>query len=132
MTELDREQDHEEVEPKGAARSSKCAEKGEKPSLESLTHGIEAGIVPELGSLPPKTFVTREWLAKAFGRCAATIDRWVKSGELPPPVTLGGKKVWTVGALLRHIENRLEVAMQEHGQEKEKEKETLEQHGVGG
>ncbi len=71
------------------------------------------GIVAALGELKPGTIVTEEGLARLFNRHATSVKRAVQRGELPPPCRLFGGNAWTVGSLVRHIENRLEKAMKD-------------------
>ncbi len=66
------------------------------------------GVIGALGKLTPNSIVSEEGAANMFGRHLVSIKRAVKRGELPPPTKLFGSKVWTVGALVKHIENRLE------------------------
>ena len=73
---------------------------------ESAHAGI--GIVAALGRLGPGAVVSEEALAKMYNRCRATIKRAVIRGELPRPARMMGELVWTAGALVRHLESRLE------------------------
>lgn len=81
------------------------------------------GIVRELGELPSGTIVNEEGLAQMLGRCRHTIKRAVKRGELPPPIKFMGKPRWTVGAILKHFEERLEESKKEEERQKRKIKE---------
>ena len=71
------------------------------------------GIWRELGDLPPGAIVSEAALADMFGRCTTSIKRAVKRGELPPATRLMGMPVWTVSAILRHLEARLDAAKME-------------------
>ena len=71
------------------------------------------GLVAELGALPPDAVVTEESIAHLFGRHTTSVKRAVERGELPPPVRLFGQNTWTVGSIVRHIEDRLEEAAKE-------------------
>lgn len=68
------------------------------------------GIVPELGELGEGAIITEAALARILRRHQVTLKRAVQRGELPPPVRLLGGPVWTVGAIVRHLESRLEAA----------------------
>ena len=46
--------------------------------------------------------------------CRETIKRAVERGELPRPVRLMGKNTWTAGAIVRHLEARLEAEARRH------------------
>ena len=80
---------------------------------ETVEVGSSGGIVRELGELPPGAIVEEDALAKMFGRHAVSVKRAVERGELPPPVRMFGKPCWTAGAILAHIEARLEDAKRE-------------------
>jgi hypothetical protein len=75
------------------------------------------GVIAELGELKPATIITEDGLAKIFQRHPVSVKRAIQRGELPPPCRLFGGNVWTVGALIRHIEDRLEHAAKEAEQE---------------
>lgn len=55
-------------------------------------------------------------LARIFKRCSTSVKRAVERGELPPPIRLFGAPTWTAGALLQHLEKRLEAAATEADQ----------------
>jgi hypothetical protein len=82
--------------------------------VESLPDpGELPGIIALLGELKPGAILTEEGVARLFNRHVASVKRAVQRGELPPPVRLFGGNAWTAGALVRHIEKRLEEAAQE-------------------
>ena len=88
----------------------------DQPVLE--VEGQEAttslpGIIALLGELKPGAIITEEGMAQLFQRHPASVKRAVQRGELPPPCRLFGGNAWTVGALVRHIESRLEAAAKE-------------------
>jgi len=87
----------------------------EKPETMTGTAAAEGsgGIVRELGELPPGAIVEEEALARMFGRHSVSVKRAVERGELPPPVRMFGKPCWTVGAILAHVEARLEDTKRE-------------------
>ena len=65
---------------------------------------FHTGIVRTFAALGDRALVTRAGLAHVFGRTATSIDRAVDRRELPPPTKIFGTPVWTVGSILRHIE----------------------------
>jgi|SRR5262245_53768759 len=71
------------------------------------------GIIAALGELQPSAIVTEEGVARLFNRHIVSVKRAVERGELPPPCRLFGAKVWTVGSLIRYIEQRLDRAAQQ-------------------
>lgn len=71
------------------------------------------GVIAALGELKPASIITEDGLARLFQRHVVSVKRAIKRGELPPPCPLFGAKVWTVGAITRYIESRLEHAAQE-------------------
>ena len=78
------------------------------------------GIIAILGELKPAAIITEEGVAHIFSRCVTSVKRAVERGELPPPTRLFGGNCWTVGALVRHIEDRLEEAAREAEQMEQK------------
>lgn len=80
----------------------------------------KSGVWRELGDLPAGAVVSRKGLAEIFGKHEASIDRAIQREELPPPIRFLGGPVWTAGAILAHINSRLEQA-QEAAEEAERE-----------
>lgn len=87
---------------------------GELPvnGLDEPNDTEQAGVVRELAELSPQAIITEGGLARIFRRHQVSIKRAVQRGELPPPTRLFGEPVWTVGAIVRHLERRLEEAEQ--------------------
>ena len=71
------------------------------------------GIVRQLGELGEGAVVFERGLADLFGRHPVSIKRAVDRGELPVPVRLLGQAAWTVGAILRFLEDRQSNAAKE-------------------
>ena len=86
-------------------------------NLEAVTpiaaQEMPRGIVKDLGELQPGAILEEAALARIFGRHAVSIKRAVERGELPPSVRMFGKPCWTAGAILAHLEDRLEAAKRE-------------------
>ena len=78
------------------------------PEPEVIDSKESRGIVRELGELGPGAIVTLAGLARMLDCCETTIRRAVDREEIPPPTRLLGGQVWTAGAIVRHIEARLE------------------------
>ena len=76
------------------------------------------GIIALLGELKPGAIVTERGLAQMLQRHPTSIKRAVRRGELPPPCRLLGGNAWTAGALVRHVDERLERAAQDAAQQK--------------
>ena len=68
------------------------------------------GVLRDLGQMEPETILREQGLAEMFECHPQTIKRYVKRGELPPPVRMGGKPCWTVRSILEHIDERLKAA----------------------
>ena len=47
---------------------------------------------------------------RLFGICDETVHNAVKRGELPPPVKLFGRNIWSVESIQQHLAQRLEAA----------------------
>jgi hypothetical protein len=61
-----------------------------------------------LSRLGPDTIITEAYLASLRECNPVTIKRAVGRGELPVPVRLFGEPTWTVGAIVKHVEARLQ------------------------
>jgi hypothetical protein len=66
-------------------------------------------VIEALGRLPGGAILTEPGLAGIFKRCTASVKAAVDRGELPRPVRMFGKPVWTAGAVLKHLEARLDA-----------------------
>ena len=86
---------------------------------------IPLGIVSELGELGPGAIVSEQALARLFKRHPVSIKRAVARGELPPPTRLLGGPVWTVGAIIRHMEKRLQTVAKEAEKKEQKMKQLM-------
>ena len=71
------------------------------------------GIIKELGELPTGAVISEQGLAQIFDRHKVSVKRAVERGELPPSIRLFGEPVWTTGALLEHLNKRLDDARKE-------------------
>lgn len=60
-----------------------------------------------LGEFGPGAVVTEDYLAHLFGQPLARVRLAIACGELPRPIALMGRTVWTVDALVTHLETRL-------------------------
>jgi hypothetical protein len=90
----------------------------EEPSTDAALTSAGQGICAELGVLPQGTLITEKGLAALLGKAVKSIKRAVKRGELPPSVRILGERRWTVGVVLRHIEERLDRAAREAERER--------------
>ena len=71
------------------------------------------GVIRELGELGTGAVITEEGIAHLFNRCERSVQRAIERRELPPPTRLFGKKTWTAGAIVQHLENRLQAEASE-------------------
>ena len=55
-------------------------------------------------------FLTTQDLQALFDVCDETVHNAVKRSEIPPPVKLFGRNVWSVEAIQQHHAQRLEAA----------------------
>jgi len=94
----------------GEAESEAQAPTEETNTVDEGCSAGGGGVWRELGDLPSGAIISEEALARIFGRHPVSIKRAVQRGELPPPTRLLGGPVWTVGAILNHVEGRLEAA----------------------
>lgn len=86
------------------------------------------GLCIQLGSLPPGTLVTLPGLAAILCRSKRSIERAVQRRELPPPTKMLGRRTWTIGTVLAHVEKRLKDA----AREAERHRRQIERHMIGG
>jgi len=66
-----------------------------------------------VASIPPLALLrllTTQDLETMFSICDETVSNAVKRGELPPPVKLFGRNIWSVEAIQQHLAQRLEAA----------------------
>ncbi len=68
------------------------------------------GVIAAFGELGAEAVIFEEGVAHLFHRHVSSVKRAVQRGELPPPTKLFGQGTWTVGAIVRHIEDRLAQA----------------------
>ena len=81
------------------------------PTVSNATPAIALdGVCAGLGALPPGALVTEKALAVMLGKCVKSIKRAVARNELPSPVRIMGAPTWTAGAIVRHVEKRLDAA----------------------
>ena len=67
-------------------------------------------VLDTLARLPERALLTEAALAKALRVAPSTLRRMVNRWQLPPPVRLGGRRVWLAGRVLAHIEAAAERA----------------------
>jgi len=112
MTEAEHMTDRQATEDRDEQHACACAQAtatDEGPDTDPDGEHIK-GIIRELDELGAGAIITEEALARMLGRCQVTLKRCVKRGELPPPVRLLGGPVWTAGAIVGHLEKRLDAA----------------------
>jgi predicted DNA-binding transcriptional regulator AlpA len=71
------------------------------------------GIVIGLAALPDKAVLDVGALAAVLHVAPRTVRRMVYRCELPPPVPLGGRRVWLAGRVLAHLAESAERAERE-------------------
>jgi len=91
-----------------------------KDEQEILCGDNLPGVIAELGELGPGAVVMEKGLAAMFDRSESSVRRAVDRGELPPPCRLFGKKAWTAGSIVAHIEGRMQDVAEESDQLKKK------------
>ena len=75
-----------------------------------------------LAKLPADTMLPEEALMKMLNKSRKSIRRSVDRGELPAPVRVMGKRVWTVSSIVQHIQNRLKDKANESRSMRERSK----------
>ncbi len=65
-----------------------------------MTNAHEDTVSPtsiSLGRFADGDLITKQELAQCLGCSDRTLQRMVERFEIPPPMTLGGRKVWIIG-----------------------------------
>ena len=70
-----------------------------------------------LAALQPERVLNTDELTQLFGVNPNGITRAVKRGDLPPPATVFGCHIWTVRAILTHIDALLDQARKDADRE---------------
>jgi predicted DNA-binding transcriptional regulator AlpA len=98
-----------EVEDRADAGKADMSGQTVEDAEADAPKGKRGGPLPlaRLGDLGEDTIIDEAHLAALFGRCRASVKRFVERGELPQPTKLGGQNIWTARALIQHIEKRL-------------------------
>ena len=68
-------------------------------------------VVAEFAALPEGAIIYEQALAAMFHRHPMSIRRAVARGELPPPFRMMGRRAWTAGALVQHLQARQKEAV---------------------
>ena len=92
---------------------------------EKQVDGPAAPSASALAELPDSAMMDLAALAEALGCCQRTARRMIRRRELPPPIKLGRRSVWTAGRLRAWLDRRAE------GAEAEAEKELARIHRIG-
>jgi len=66
-----------------------------------------------LNAMADTDIVSEQELAQAFGKHPESIKRAIVRGELPEPVQLFKRRIWTAGAIREHLQKRLRQAQAE-------------------
>lgn len=53
-------------------------------------------------------FLSKKSVAEFFDTSISTVGRWVESGVLPPPATIGGLERWPVSVLIKAACNSMD------------------------
>ena len=77
-------------------------------------------VIRQLAELPPGTLVTQKALGEIFNRHVNSVAMAVERQELPEPCEMFGAKVWTVGTILAHIEQRIAQMTQEAAKDRKR------------
>ena len=85
----------------------------EHERAENQTSHLPESFASRLATLPPERLLLTEDLEVIFELQDNEITRAVKRGDLPVPATLFGRNVWTVRAILAHIDALLDAARKE-------------------
>ena len=79
----------------------------------SPTEELQGELFSLIGSLQDGALITEAGLAKMFGRHPVSIKRAIERGELPPPIYLLKRPMFSIGGIRRHLCQRSEEALEE-------------------
>ena len=82
---------------------------GYDPAMDEL----QGELFSLIGSLEDGALITEAGLAKMFGRHPVSIKRAIERGELPPPIYLLKRPMFSIGGIRRHLGQRSEEALEE-------------------
>ena len=82
---------------------------GHDPAIDEL----QGELFSLIGSLQDGALITEAGLAKMFGRHPVSIKRAIERGELPPPIYLLKRPMFSIGGIRRHLDQRSEEALEE-------------------
>ena len=71
---------------------------------------IEGLLVTTLAELPGATILNEQTLANILHVSPRSIRRMTDRGEIPPPISLGSRRVWSSGKLLEFLDERFDAA----------------------
>jgi predicted DNA-binding transcriptional regulator AlpA len=69
------------------------------PKTENMEIAQAPATLMNLGRYADGDLITKRELCRAFGCSERTLQRMVERFEIPPPMTLAGRKVWIVGKI---------------------------------
>jgi hypothetical protein len=75
----------------------------DEPENEEMADPLTGLVLDGFALLPEKALVDDKALGIALGRGDRSIRRMVERGELPPGISIGGRTLWIVGRVIRHL-----------------------------
>jgi hypothetical protein len=90
------------------------------------------GVIRELADLPDDAQVGIKQLAAWYGRTERSIINAVRRGELPPPVKMIGRYLWTVGSLRQGIRQLQAKATKDWQRQEDRRQERMAEVGMEG
>lgn len=66
----------------------------------------ESLVLTQLSEFPPDTLLDQKALSDALGVSPRTLRRMVSRFEIPPGMTLGGRKIWISAKVLDYLSER--------------------------
>ena len=76
----------------------------------AVSQSTVSNAVTSIPRLTLLKILTTQDLETLFGICDETVSNAVKRGELPPPVKLFGRNVWSMEGIQLHLAQRLEAS----------------------
>ena len=101
---IDDTEDNDSLEAENAPEIPVSSAADEVPLHTCANVGLRPSTLISLGTYNDSDILTKKELCAVFSCGARTLQRMVERFELPPPIWLGGRKVWIVGNLRAWID----------------------------
>ena len=81
---------------------------------------MEKIVCVTMSNVNSAAYWTLQDIAEFYGVAPRTIQRWVKSGQIPPPFRMGRKRLWLPELINEHMERQAKEAEAEAERERQR------------